>query len=313
MSLRVALQMDALSSINPHTDTTLRLGIEAQRRGYEVWQYTPDKLHYKNGDVCVRASRAFLHDDETHWFELSEEALHDIRDFDVVWLRQDPPFNMAYLTTTYLLERVHPKPYVVNHPASVRNLPEKWFPTELKQFMTPTLIASDIRSIREFRAEYKDIIIKPLYGHGGNTIFRLKQDDANFGALMETLFATSKDPWMVQKFLPEMSDREVRIILIDGTFSAIAGRIPPAGETRAALRVGAKYVKAEATKRHMEICEALSPLLKKHELLLTGIDVIGDWLTEINITSPSSIPPINRLYGTRLESDVWDALERHLP
>ena len=312
MTRRVALQMDALASINPHTDTTLRLGIEAQRRGYEVWQYTPDKLHYRDGNIFVRAARAFLHDDESHWFELSEETLLDIKNFDVVWLRQDPPFDMAYLTTTYMLERVHPKPYVVNHPASVRNLPEKWFPTELKQFMTPTLIASDIQSIREFRAEYKDVVIKPLYGHGGNGIFRVQEGDANFGALMETLFAGSNNPWVVQKFLPEMAQGEVRIILIDGKFSAIAGRIPPAGETRAALRIGAKYIKAEATKRHMEICEALSPMLRKHELLLTGIDVIGDWLTEINITSPSSIPPINRLYGTRLEADVWDALEKKL-
>ncbi len=302
--------MDPLAAIKPQVDSTFRIAAEARRRGYETWHYTPDALFYCDGEIYAHVTRVTF---SAESYTVHESATVDIKTFDVVWLRQDPPFDMAYLTTTYMLERVHPKPFVVNNPASVRNLPEKWFPTEVAQFMAPTLIASSVDAIRDFRAEHKDVVIKPLYGHGGNSIFHVKEQDNNFTALMETLFGQSKTPWMVQKFLPEMRTGERRIIMIDGKMAAIAGRIPPAGETRASIRLGARYEKAEATKRHHDICKALGPLLKKHGLIFAGVDTIGDWLTEINITSPGSVVALNKLYDLCLEADIWDAVERHLP
>lgn len=312
MTLHVALQMDPLSRINPATDSTLRLGLEAQRRGHTLWHYTPDQLFYRDGKIMVHASRVTLFARERDFFSLEEPVVKKITDMDVVWLRQDPPFNMAYITTTYMLERVHPKPFVVNNPASVRNLPEKWFPTELSRFMPPTIITADIAMIRDFHREYKHVVVKPLYGHAGHGIFQMDAG-TDAGQKLEQVFSADPTPVVVQKFLPEMHDGERRIILIDGRFAAIAARIPAKGQIVAASRLGAQYIKAEITKRQMEICEALGPLLKRRGLIYTGLDVIGDFLTEINITSPTSIPPINKLYGLTLEADLWDAVENYLP
>ncbi|MGE0754184.1 MAG: glutathione synthase [Alphaproteobacteria bacterium] len=315
MTLHVALQMDDLGRINPATDSTIRIGLEAQARGHTLWYYTPDKLFTRDGTVMAHASRLTLQDGTENFYSIEEPAARDIRDWDVIWLRQDPPFDLAYITSTLMLSRAHTSGdvFVVNHPCSVRNLPEKWFPTELAQFMPPTLISADMHSISDFIAQYGHVVVKPLYGHAGHGIFQLAADAPDKTARLAALFAKDRTPVVVQKFLPEMKDGERRVIMIDGKFAAIAGRIPAEGQIVAASRLGAQYVAAKATPRQMEICEAVGPLLKERGLIYTGLDIISDWLTEINITSPTSIPPINKLYGLKLEADIWDAVESYLP
>lgn len=313
MSLRVAIQMDSIAGIDPALETTFRLGLEAQARGYQLWHYTPDKLSWKNGKVTARAERLTLHKDAKRHYTFGKTERLDLSTMDVVLLRQDPPFDMAYITTTYLLEKLGAGTLVVNNPASVRDLPEKLFPILFKQFMPPTLISADIEEIKAFRKEQKDIVIKPLYGHSGRAVFRLKPEDDNFSTLMKELFGLHKEPWIIQRYLTEMKTGERRVIMIDGEFAAIAGRIPPKGATSADIHAGAKYVKAKATRRQREIADSIGPVLKKKGILFAGLDIIGDWLTEINITSPGSLAGFNKLYGTRLEADIWDAIERYMP
>lgn len=315
MTRLVALQMDELASLNPASDSTLRLGMEAQARGYELWCYTPGQLFYGDGKVQAHAKRISLHKDPENFYTIHEEVTRNASDFDVIWLRQDPPFNMAYITSTLMLNQVNntSKTLVVNNPCSVRNLPEKWFPTELAEFMPPTLISANRLDIEGFCRAHGRIVIKPLYGYAGSGIFHMQMGDDTAKAKLEAMLETEPTPVVAQKFLTEMKDGERRVILIDGTFAAIAGRIPAEGQIVAASRLGAQYVKAEATKRQMEICETLGPLLKERGLVYTGLDIIGDWLTEINITSPTSIPPINTLYGLKLEADIWNAVENYLP
>ncbi len=312
MKLRVAIQMDAIESINPRGDSTLLLGIEAIRRGHEVFYYTPDKLSYLDGDIKAWAQPIKFFDDPKHYYELGESFSLDLKTMDVVLLRQDPPFNMEYITTTYLLEQLQPKTLVVNDPASVRNNSEKLFPTLIKEFMPPTLISADIRYIGDFYAKHKDIIIKPLYGYGGRSVLHLKDGDDNFKALMEMLFANSKEQIIAQKFLPEVKDRDMRIILIDGEIGGAVGRIPESGNIRANMRVGGKAIKVELSKKQREICEALRKPLKDKGIIFAGIDVIGDWLTEINITSPTTLRAANQLNGTQLERNIWDVIESKL-
>lgn len=312
MTLRVAIQMDPIESINPRTDSTLLLGIEACRRGYEVFYYTPDKLTYRDGKISARAQPVKFLDNPEHYYELGESFSLDLRTVDVVLLRQDPPFNMEYITTTYLLEMLQPKTLVVNNPASVRNYPEKIFPTLLRQFMPPTVISADVQKIQEFYAEHKDIILKPLYGYGGRAILHLKNGDDNFHSLTEMLFAGSKEPIIAQKFLPEVKSEDKRIILIDGEVSAVVGRVPPAGNIRANMRVGGTATKTELSNKQKEICEALRAPLKNKGIILAGIDVIGDFLTEINITSPTTLRTANNLYGINLERNVWNVIESKL-
>ncbi len=312
MKLRVAIQMDAIESINPRGDSTLLLGIEAIRRGHEVFYYTPDKLSYLDGDIKAWAQPIKFFDDPKHYYELGESFSLDLKTMDVVLLRQDPPFNMEYITTTYLLEQLQPKTLVVNDPASVRNNSEKLFPTLIKEFMPPTLISADIRYIGDFYAKHKDIIIKPLYGYGGRSVLHLKDGDDNFKALMEMLFANSKEQIIAQKFLPEVKDRDMRIILIDGEIGGAVGRIPESGNIRANMRVGGKAIKVELSKKQREICEALRKPLKDKGIIFAGLDVIGDWLTEINITSPTTLRAANQLNGTQLERNIWDVIESKL-
>ncbi len=305
--------MDPLESLKPQTDSTLLLGLEAQARGYELYYYTPDKLSWRDGAITAVAQHITLHPDPAHYYDLGEALTLDLKTMDVVLLRQDPPFDMAYISTTYILEQLHPKTLVVNHPTSVRNHAEKLFPMLFRQFTPPTLVSADVREIEHFRSDHKDIVIKPLYGFGGHSVLRLKPDDDNFHALMEMLFAESKEPWVVQKFLPEVKTGDRRIILIDGEIGGIMGRIPAEHEIRANFRVGGTAVKAELTPRQREICEALGPLLKEKGLIFAGLDVIGDWLTEINITSPTGLAPMNRLYGkfgSARREEIWDAIER---
>jgi glutathione synthase len=305
MTINVAIQMDPLESINFKGDTTLRLGLEAQARGHTLWHYTPDQLSWREGKVVAKARRVKLFDDAKRWFEFGAEERIDVGQMDVVLLRQDPPFNMAYITTTYLLEQIHPKTLVVNNPSAVRDFPEKWFPTEFAQFMPPTLISRDVKEVEDFRAAYKDIVIKPFYGFGGNGVFRVAPESTL--SLPET-----DEPMMAQKFLPEVKDQDRRIILIEGKVEAIFGRIPAQGEIRANMRLGGTPVKAEITPRQREICAVVGPVLKAQGLLLVGLDVIGDWLTEINITSPTGIVAANALYGTKPEAKFWDAIEKKL-
>lgn len=312
MKLRVAIQMDAIETINPLSDSTLLLGIEAVRRGYEIFYYTPDKLTYSDGEIRARVHPAKFFDDPKHYYELGESFSLDLRTMDVVLLRQDPPFNMEYVTTTYLLEQLQPKTLVVNDPVSVRNNPEKIFPTLLKGFMPPTLISADEKEIADFYARHKDIILKPLHGYGGRSVLHLKAGDDNFKALMEMQFANSKEPIMAQKFLPEVKDKDMRIILIDGEIGGAVGRIPEIGNIRANMRVGGKGVKVEISKKQLQICEALRQPLKDRGIIFAGLDVIGDWLTEINITSPTTLRIANQLNGSKLESNIWDAIESKL-
>ena len=309
MKLRVAIQMDRLSAINPKGDSTLRLGDEATRRGYELYYYTPDTLSLReDGALVARAYPAKFWADRAEFYELGDELMLDLRTVDVVLLRQDPPFDMTYLSTTYLLEMLEDV-LVVNDPASVRDHPEKLFPLVFRRFMPPTLVSSDVRELSRFREEHSDVVIKPLYGFGGRGVFRLKPGDDNFLSLLEALFAQSKEPVVAQKFLPEVKDADRRIILIDGQVCGIFGRIPAGDEIRANMRVGGVPAKAELTPKQREICEALKPALQEKGLLFVGIDCIGDWLTEINITSPTGLAAITSLYGVRLEETFWDVVE----
>jgi glutathione synthase len=301
--------MDPIGAINPRTDSTLVLGRQAQARGHELWYYTPDALTYCDGDITATARRVTFFDDEAHYYELGETASLNLRELDVVLLRQDPPFNMTYLSTTYLLEQLEPEVLVVNSPAGVRNLPEKIFPTLLREFMPPTMISADLAQIERFRAEHKDIIVKPLFGFGGRSVLRIAPGDENFAALLEMQFAGNKEPVMVQRFLPEVKTGDRRLIMVDGEIGGIMGRIPAEHEIRANFRVGGTAVPAKLTPKQREICAILGPLLKKHGLIFAGIDFIGDWLTEVNLTSPTGLAAMNRLYNNKLEAKIWDVIE----
>lgn len=310
MTLRVAIQMDVIESINYNSDSTLMLGIEAVRRGYDVFYYTPDKLSYRDGRITARAHPAKFFDGDMY-YKLDDEFSLDLNSVNVVLLRQDPPFNMTYLTTTYLLEQLKDT-LVVNDPASVRNHPEKLFPTLLREFMPPTLISADMYEIKAFYREQKDIVLKPLYGYGGRAILRLKEGDDNFGPLTEMLFSESKEPIIAQRFLPEVKSEDRRIILVDGEVAGAIGRIPEEGDIRANMRVGGVPISVELTDRQKEICEAFKKPLKDEVLIFVGLDVIGDWLTEINLTSPTGLRAIKNLTGKNIAVNIWDAIEAKL-
>jgi glutathione synthase len=312
MTRRAAIQMDPLDAINPGGDSTLLLGLEAQKRGYDLYHYTPDKLTWKQGAITAMAHKVTLYDDHANHYKLGDLVKLDLETMDVILLRQDPPFDMNYITTTYLLEMLPPSVHVFNNPTAVRNYAEKISPLLFARFMPPTLVSADMREIEYFRNHHKDIIIKPLYGFGGRSILRIKHDDDNFHAVMEMHFSTSKEPLMVQAFLPEVATGDRRVVMIDGHVGGAIGRIPAENEIRANLRVGGTAAKAELTPKQQEICEAVGSLLKEHGLIFAGLDLIGDWLTEINVTSPTGLASINKLYGRRIESDIWDAMERYL-
>jgi len=308
MGLKVAIQMDPIGGINPLGDSTLRLGAEAQGRGHELFYYTPDTLSLRGNDVTAHARRLHLSLDPKHYYDFVDAPQTlDLRKMDVVLLRQDPPFNMHYITTTYMLERLQPDVLVANDPASVRNHSEKLFPFEFAEFMPPTLISGDITEIVKFRAEYKDIIIKPLYGYGGKAVLRVKPDDDNFDALLEMQFSASREPVVVQAFLPEVKTGDRRIILIDGKFAGAIGRIPAEHEIRANMRVGGTPTKVELTKKQNDICAALEKPLRERGFIFAGVDVIGDYLTEINITSPTGLAAVEKLYGKNLAADFGRA------
>ena len=312
MGLAVAIQMDPIETINIDTDSTFVLALEAQRRGHALHHYLPRELTLRDGRLTARARRVELRRERGRHFSLGAAATLELAAMDVILMRQDPPFDMAYITATHLLEHVRDRVLVVNDPVSVRNAPEKLFATHFPGLMPPTLITSDRDEIVAFRREHGEIILKPLFGNGGAGVFRLSPADENLNALLELFTQLYREPIIVQRYLPQIRQGDKRIILVDGEPLGGVLRVPPAGEARANLHVGGKAVKTTLTAREREICAAIGPTLKEQGLIFVGIDVIGDYLTEINVTSPTGVQEINRLDGAALEKQVWDAIEARL-
>ncbi len=309
MSLDVAVQMDHIATIRVAGDSTFALLLEAQARGHRLWHYTPDRLALREGRVSAGVERLEVRDVAGDHYTLGAVERVDLSRFDTILLRQDPPFDLNYVTTTHMLERVHPKTLVVNDPASVRNAPEKIFVTEFPDLMPPTLITRDAEEIRAFRAEHGDIVMKPLYGHGGSAVFRVKREDENFGSLMDMFAATWREAWVIQRYQSEVRQGDKRIILVDGEFAGAVNRVPAADDLRSNMVRGGQAAATELTPREREICERIGPFLRERGLILVGIDVIGDWLTEINVTSPTGIRAIRRLGGPDIAAMVWDRIE----
>ncbi|GGF32987.1 glutathione synthetase [Aliidongia dinghuensis] len=312
MSLAVAIQMDPIAGINIDADSTFVLALEAQARGHLLYHYGPKNLTFRNGRLYARAEPLKVQRERGNHYTLGPSELIDLAGVDVVLMRQDPPFDMAYITATHLLERIHPQTLVVNDPASVRNAPEKLFVTQFPELMPPTLITSDRREIDAFRDEHKDIIVKPLFGNGGAGVFRIREGDENLGSLLEMFASISREPLMIQRYIPEVRQGDKRVILIDGEPAGAVLRVPATGEARANLHVGGKAVKTSLTAREREICTAIGPSLRAQGLIFVGIDVIGDYITEINVTSPTGLQEINRFDEVKLEARIWDAIEAKL-
>ena len=310
MPLNVAVQMDPIERINIRGDSTFAMLLEAQARGHRLSYYTPDRLAQVQGRVFATIQPLTVRDEPGSHFTLGEAHRTELTALDVVLLRQDPPFDLAYITTTHLLERVHPKTFVVNDPASVRNAPEKVFVTEFPDLMPPTLVTRDLAEIKAFRAEHGDIVMKPLYGHGGGAVFRLTRDDLNFGSLYDMFAVTFREQWVVQKFLPDVKDGDKRILLVDGDYAGAVNRVPAADDLRSNMVRGGSPKETELTAREREICARLGPHLRERGLLLVGIDVIGGWLTEINVTSPTGIRAVKNVGGPDVAKLVWDKIER---
>ena len=313
MSLAVAIQMDPIGSINIDADSTFVLALEAQARGHLLYHYDPKDLTFKNGRLYARAQPLKVRREHGNHHSLGAPESLDLAGIDVVLMRQDPPFDMAYITATHLLERIHPQTLVVNDPVNVRNAPEKLFVTQFPSLMPPTLITSDRREIDAFRAEHHDIIVKPLFGNGGAGVFRIRDGDENLGSLLEMFASISNEPLMIQRYVPEVRQGDKRIILIDGEPAGAVLRVPAQGEARANLHVGGKAVKTGITNREREICAAIGPALKDQGLIFVGIDVIGDYITEINVTSPTGVQEINRFDEVKLEAKIWDVIEAKRP
>ncbi len=312
MSLAVAIQMDPIDSIDIDGDSTFALALEAQSRGHRLYYYLPRDLSMTHGRVVARAHALTVKRSKGDHFSLGGEELIDLADLDVVLLRQDPPFDMSYITTTHLLEQVHPDTLVVNDPHHVRNAPEKLFVTHFPDLMPPTLISSNKREILAFRETYGDIIMKPLYGNGGAGVFRLKAGDENFSSLFEMFTEFYREPIVVQQYLPDVRKGDKRIILVDGVPVGAINRVPPEGEARSNMHVGGRAEKVGLSARDEEICAAIGPALAERGLIFVGIDVIGDYLTEINVTSPTGIQEIDRFDGVNLSGMVWDAIENRI-
>ena len=313
MSLAVAIQMDHIASVDIAADSTFVLALEAQARGHGLFHYLPQDLFLRDGRAFARAQPLQVRDETGNHHSLGAPEVIDLATLDVVLMRQDPPFDMSYITATHILEHVHPDTLVVNDPVHVRNAPEKLFVTHFPQVMPPTLITADMEEIRDFRAKHKDIIVKPLFGNGGAGVFRLQPEDENLSALMEMFTKMFREPVIVQRYLPEVREGDKRIILIDGRAAGAINRVPAKGEVRANMHVGGRPLKTEITPAEMDICAAIGPALQERGLVFVGIDVIGGkYLTEINVTSPTGIQEVNRFNGVKLETEIWDAIEaRH--
>lgn len=309
MALKVALQMDPIGSVNINGDSTFRIALEAQARGHHLFFYTPDKLAFVEGRVVARGFPIELRREVGNHVSFGAEVEVDLADYDVVWLRQDPPFDMGYVTTTHLLDLIHPRTLVVNDPFWVRNCPEKLLVLQFPDLTPPTAVARDLDTIRAFKARHGDIILKPLYGNGGAGVFRLDPSDRNLSSLFELFTSMSREPLIVQKFLPAVAKGDKRIILVDGEPVGAINRVPQPGETRSNMHVGGRPEKIGLTARDLEICAAIGPTLRDKGQVFVGIDVIGDYLTEINVTSPTGLQELERFDGTNASTRIWEVIE----
>ena len=312
MPLTVAVQMDHIAGINIAGDSTFALMLEAQARGHTLLHYHVRDLAQRGRDVFVTAEPVTVRDEPGNHFTLGERVRINLSDADVVLMRQDPPFDMDYITATHILECVHPQTLVVNDPASVRNAPEKIFVTEFSDLMPPTLITRNPQEIALFREEFDDIVIKPLYGNGGKAVFRVKPGDENYGSLIDMFETVFREPWVIQQYRSEVRQGDKRILIVDGVFAGAINRVPAEGDLRSNMVRGGVASETDLTPREREIVERLGPALKERGLIFTGIDVIGGYLTEINVTSPTGIRAVKRLGGPDAGAMVWDAIERRL-
>ena len=309
MRLNVAVQMDPIERINIRGDSTFALLLEAQARGHDIAYYTPDRLALRGGEVFAAVQPLAVRDSEGDHFKLGEPARVELARFDVILLRQDPPFDLAYITTTHLLERLRRTTLVVNEPAAVRNAPEKMFVMEFPDLMPPTLITRDLAEIKAFRSEHGDIVMKPLYGKGGEAVFRLAREDLNFGSLYDLFAVTFREQWVVQKFLPAVRNGDKRIILVDGEFAGAVNRVPAPDDLRSNMVRGGTPRETDLTVREREICTRIGPALRERELLFVGIDVIDGYFTEINVTSPTGIRAVKNFGGPDVAAMIWDRIE----
>ena len=313
MTLKVAFQMDPMESIDITGDSSFALALEAQERGYKLFHYEPKDLSLSQLKPVAKLRSMTVQNITGNHFSPGERRVADLKtDIDVILMRQDPPFDMSYITATHILEHVHPHTLVINNPTNVRNTPEKLFVTHFENVMPPTLITSDEEEIFGFRKEFKDIIVKPLFGNGGAGVFHIKPDDENLSSLIELHKTFYREPLMIQEYVPAVRQGDKRIILIDGTPVGAVNRVPAKGEARSNMHVGGKPMQCELTGRDREICEIIGPSLKEKGLLFVGIDVIGNYLTEINVTSPTGIQELSRFEDTNIASLIWDAIEKKL-
>ena len=308
----VAIQMDPIETIDLKGDSSLMLALETQRRGHELFHYLPGGLSLKDGKVIARGRPLTVRYEQGNHYTFGDEQVIDLTQAAAVLMRQDPPFDMSYITATHILDHIHPKTLVVNDPSSVRNAPEKLFVTHFPGVMPPTLITTDRREIMAFRDEHKDLIVKPLFGNGGAGVFHIKPDDENLTSLLELFTEMFREPVIIQKYLPEVRLGDKRIILVDGVAVGGINRVPAAGEARANMHVGGQALKTNLTPREHEICEIIGPTLREQGLIFVGIDVIGDYMTEINVTSPTGIQEMNRFDSSNIERLIWDAIEAKL-
>jgi len=312
MARQVAIQMDHISTIDISGDSSFAIALEAQARGYALWHYGPEQLSLNGGRVIARAQPLEVKRVVGDHYTLGAEQQIDLGEVDVVLMRQDPPFDMSYISATHLLDLIHPKTLVVNDPTEVRNAPEKLFMLRYPDLLAPTMISRDAEAIHAFRKEHKDIIVKPLFGNGGAGVFHVAPDDENLNSLLEMFAGINREPLMIQRYLPEVRDGDKRIILIDGEEKGATNRIPQEGEARSNMHVGGRAVSSELTEREHHICATIGPDLKARGMIFVGIDVIGGYLTEINVTSPTGIQEINGFNDAKLEADIWDAIEIRL-
>ncbi|MBO31511.1 MAG: glutathione synthase [Rhodospirillaceae bacterium] len=312
MSKLVAIQMDPIDTIDIDADSTFVLALEAQERNHSLYHYLPQDLVLNHGRILAGARPLQVRHEKGNHFSLGQQEWIDLTLADVVLMRQDPPFDMAYITATHLLEHIHPQTLVVNDPVHVRNAPEKLFVTHFPKLMPPTLITSNSEQIMEFRDEHQDLIIKPLFGNGGAGVFHIGPNDENLNALLEMFTELYREPIIIQRYEPAVREGDKRIILIDGKPAGAVNRVPAQGESRSNLHVGGSAMKTTLTTRERDICEAIGPSLSEQGLIFVGIDVIGDYLTEINVTSPTCLQEINSFDEVKLESDIWDVIEERL-
>ncbi|TCL08595.1 glutathione synthase [Shimia isoporae] len=307
--MKIAFQMDPIQSVDINADSSFRIAEEAQARGHELFYYSPDKLAYEEGRITARGHWMTVQRVEGDHVTLGPEVSIDLSDVDVVWLRQDPPFDMHYITSTHLLDRLAPDTLVVNDPFWVRNYPEKLLVLDFPDLTPPTTIARDLDTIKAFKEKHGDIILKPLYGNGGAGVFRLDAGDRNLTSLHELFTGFSREPLIVQKFLPDVSNGDKRVILVNGEAVGAINRVPAKGETRSNMHVGGRPEKIGLSERDLEICAAIGPLLREKGQIFVGIDVIGDYLTEINVTSPTGIQELERFDGVNVAEKIWEAIE----